>query len=147
MNLVNSQPLLYLTLIALTFGLVGQVQASAAKDIEEIKACQKKYSDRIDYSRCLDSALLQLEREMTTWETNVEFKLKELSRTSGRGEALAIFSKANKDFKQFQKSNCQWQYLAMLPDVATAATMVKECRIYMAKDRIEKLTELSALEF
>jgi len=123
------------------------VNASGLMNIEEVSACQKKHKDRMDYSRCLDSVLLKLEREMTTWETNVEFKLKELSRSSGRGDALVVFGKANKEFKKFRKSNCQWQYLAMLPDVSSAATMVKECKIYMAKDRIAKLTELSELEF
>jgi len=145
---VNKSLSFFTPLIGIVFLLFSGVShTSGLMNIEEVKACQKKHKDRMDYSRCLDSVLLRLEREMTTWENNVEFKLRELSRDSGRGDALIVFTKANKEFKKFRKSNCQWQYLAMLPDVSSAATMVKECKIYMAKDRIAKLTELSELEF
>lgn len=122
-------------------------QAKPMAEIEEIVECQQKHKNRMDYSVCLDNALNKLDREMVTWETNLEYKLRDLSQNTGRGDVLVIFKRSKEQFQKFRKVNCQWQYLAMLPDVAAAATMVKECKIQMVEDRITKLSLLSDMEF
>lgn len=136
-----------LTASLLSSAFSVNAQSNALLNIPEVKSCMEKHKDRIDYSRCLDNALLKLDREMTTWENNVEFKLRELSEGSGRSDALLVFNRASQQFQKFKKTNCQWQYLAMLPDVSAAKTMVKECQIYMTKDRINKLSEISEFDF
>ena len=122
-------------------------QAKPVSEIDEVFECQQKHKNRMDYSVCLDNALNKLDREMTTWETNLEFKLRELSKATGRGDVLMVFKKSKDQFQKFRKVNCQWQYLAMLPDVGAAAAMVKECKIQMVDDRITKLSVLSDMEF
>ena len=133
--------------IVLTCCMPLMSQASEMAEIKEVAACQAKHQDHKSYSQCLDSVLLKFDRDVTTWENNVEYKLKEISSGSGRGDALMTFNKASRQFHAFREVNCRWQYQARLPDVATAAIEVKECKIYMARDRIAQLTLLSQIEF
>lgn len=116
-------------------------------DIEEVMECQKTFKDRLDYARCLDAKLGSLEREMKTWENNLIFKLKELGGESGKPEAIALFNKSVKHFEKYRDSSCQWQYIALLPDVNAASAIVKECKLYMVKTRIKKLKDVNAYEF
>ena len=134
-------------LLAAVTAFLPSVEGKPMSEIEEILECQKKYKNRMDYSVCLDNALNKLDREMVTWETNLEYKLRDLGQNTGRGDVLVIFKKSKEQFQKFRKVNCQWQYLAMLPDVGAAATMVKECKIQMVEDRITKLSILSDMEF
>jgi uncharacterized protein YecT (DUF1311 family) len=119
-----------------------------ATPIEEIATCQAKHKkDKKRYLRCLDALNNQFEREMTTWENSVLYKLEEASKTSGRGEAIAGFKKSIKHFQNYRKVNCQWHYMAFLPDVMMASARLKECQVDMSKDRITKLSQLSEMEF
>lgn len=116
--------------------------------IVEIKNCQSKHKqDEKKYLRCLDAADNQFEREMTSWENSIIFKLEEASESSGRKDAIAGFKKSIKYFQNFKKINCQWQYLAFLPDVMMASARLKECEVGMSKDRISKLMIMSELEY
>jgi uncharacterized protein YecT (DUF1311 family) len=124
--------------------------SNAANDIqmtEEIKSCQDRFKSRMDYARCLDSSLNDLDRIMKTWENNLEFKLKDLRNNGGNPDAMGVFIKSAKEYKKYRKANCQWQYLALLPDVTSASALLKECQIAMTKDRIEKLKLINEYEF
>ena len=140
-------PILVVSLGLSVFCGTKVANATAINEIAEVQNCKARHKNRLDYSQCLDSVLLKLDRDIQTWENNVEFKLKELSNVSGRGDALIVFNKSSKQFHTYRQTNCRWQYLAKLPDVSSAAVMVKECKIDMAKERINNLVQLSELEF
>ena len=114
---------------------------------KDIIACQQKHKNPMDYTLCLDAAYVRVERELMTWETNLEIKVSELKEGPSVGSALQLYKASNKRFTQFKKATCQWQYLAMLPDVTSAIRISKECEIYMTMDRIEKLKELNDMNF
>ena len=116
-------------------------------EIEAIKDCQTRFKDRVDYSRCLDTALTSFQRNLVTWQNDVKFKLQEVAKTNGRRDAIIIFEVSNEEFDSYRKKNCNWQYLAMLPDVSSAAIINKECKIAMTAQRIEDLKEISAFDF
>lgn len=136
--------------LLLGFTLVKPVQAAEnikIFDIKEILDCQSRFKDRVDYSRCLDRVLTNYERTLGTWETNMKFKLQEVAETNGRRDAIIIFQVSSEEFESYKKKNCNWQYLAMLPDVSSASIINKECKIAMTAQRIEDLKEISAFEF
>lgn len=116
-------------------------------DIKEILDCQTRFKDRVDYSRCLDRVISSYDRKLVSWQKNIEFKLKEVAAINGRRDAIIIFQVSNEEFEAYKKKNCNWQYLAMLPDVSSAAIINKECNIAMTAQRIEDLKEISAFEF
>lgn len=116
-------------------------------NIPQVNQCQTKFSDRIDYSRCLDSVLAKYERNMTTWQQDIDFKLKAAAEGTGRNDAEVIFNASTKSFFNYRDKHCQWQYLAMLPDVSSAVIIAKECKIQMTVERINNLMEISAFEF
>ena len=100
----------------------------------------------MDYTLCLDAALLQVERELMSWETNLQIKLEDLAK-DGNTDSIRLYKSAQRNFERYKKATCQWQYLATLPDMTSAVIMAKECQIYMVKDRIVKLQEISELKF
>lgn len=113
-------------------------------DIPEVKDCQSKFSDNVTYSTCLDSLLSTKTRELETWQTDMQTKLKEVT---SRLDVLPLFEKSNKEFEQFKNKNCKWQYLTFLPDVESAVNMSKECQVYMTIQRINELKQLSKFDF
>lgn len=121
-------------------------QADFFYNSKEITDCKQKHQNPMDYTLCLDAAFVQVERELMTWETNVQIKLEENSK-NGNTDSLRLFKSAQKHFERYKKATCQWQYLATLPDMTSAVIMAKECQIYMIKDRIVKLQEISELKF
>ncbi len=114
---------------------------------KDIIQCQQRHKNPMDYTLCLDAAYVKVERELMTWETNLEIKVRELKEGPSMASAINLYKQSNKRFNQFKKSTCQWQYLAMLPDVTSAVRLAKECEIYMTIDRIEKLKELNDMKF
>ncbi|QTH63981.1 DUF1311 domain-containing protein [Psychrosphaera ytuae] len=115
-------------------------------DSKEITDCKQKHKNPMDYTLCLDAAFVQVERQLMTWETNVEIKLEEISKEKS-GDSIRLYKSAQRYFNKHVKATCQWQYLAMLPDMTSAVIMSKECQIYMTKDRIKKLQEMSEMKF
>jgi hypothetical protein len=113
-------------------------------DIPEVKHCQSKFSDNVTYSTCLDSVLSTKKRELETWQTDMETKIREVT---GRRDALSLFEKSSEEFEQFKNKNCKWQYLTFLPDVESAVNMSKECQVYMTIQRINELKQLSKFDF
>lgn len=145
--MLRATPIL-LVLLAAIIPLRGQaesVQTSATLPL--IKECQAKFTARIDYSRCLDAALQTTERDLKAWERNIEFKLAETFAGTGRVDAISVFKSTAKSFLSYRDKHCQWQYLAMLPDVSSAAILAKECKIVMSSERISNLKEVSAFNF
>ena len=112
--------------------------------IPEVKHCQSKFSDNVTYSTCLDSVLSTKKRELETWQTDMETKIREVT---GRRDALSLFEKSSEEFEQFKNKNCKWQYLTFLPDVESAVNMSKECQVYMTIQRINELKQLSKFDF
>lgn len=113
-------------------------------DIPEVKNCQSKFSDNVTYSTCLDSVLSTKTRELETWQTDMETKIREVT---SRRDALSLFEKSSEEFEQFKNKNCKWQYLTFLPDVESAVNMSKECQVYMTIQRINELKQLSKFDF
>ncbi|GHB76427.1 hypothetical protein GCM10008107_27420 [Psychrosphaera saromensis] len=113
-------------------------------DIAEVKHCQSKFSDNVTYSTCLDSVLTTKKRELETWQTDMETKLKKVT---SRTDALSLFAASSQEFEQFKNKNCKWQYLTFLPDVESAVNMSKECQVYMTIQRINELKQLSKYDF
>ena len=116
-------------------------------NIKEILDCQTRFKDRVDYSRCLDRVITSFDRTLVTWQNDIKFKLQEVAAINGRRDAIIIFEVSNEEFDSYKKKNCNWQYLAMLPDVSSASIINKECQIAMTAQRIEDLKEISAFEF
>ncbi len=114
---------------------------------KEIMNCQDKFKSPTDYTLCLDAAYVQVERELMTWETNVEIILRDLADKDATNNPVTLYKSSIRHFNKYKKATCKWQYISMLPDITAAITLSKECEIYMAKDRIEKLKELSELKF
>lgn len=137
------------TLLA-SFALTSPVKAAEnikIFDIKEILDCQARFKDRVDYSRCLDRVISSYDRTLVSWQNNIKFKLQEVAETNGRRDAIIIFQVSGEEFQSYKKKNCNWQYLAMLPDVSSASIVNKECTIAMTAQRIEDLKEISAFEF
>ena len=115
-------------------------------DSKEITDCKQKHKNPMDYTLCLDASLVQVERELMSWQTNVQIKLEKLAE-GGLNDSIRLYKSAQRNFERYKKATCQWQYLATLPDMTSAVIMAKECQIYMVKDRIVKLQEISELKF
>lgn len=132
-------------LIILTSFSITKLQA---EPIKEISSCQSKHKkDKKSYLRCLDALDNRFERDMTAWENNLLFKLEEASSGNGRVEAIAGFKKSIRSFQNFKKVNCQWLYMAYLPDVETASAKLKECQVTMSHARIQALVEWGEQEY
>ena len=101
----------------------------------------------MDYSLCLDAAYVRVERELMTWETNVEIKLTELNKQESGNDPVLLYKASVRYFNKYKKAICKSQYVAMLPDLTSAVALAKECEIYISKDRIEKLKEFSEISF
>jgi uncharacterized protein YecT (DUF1311 family) len=116
-------------------------------DIKEVNECQQRHQDRIDYSRCLDQVLGQYERNHQSWQNDIIFKLQDTENGFNRSDAVQIFKSSIKAWESYKNKHCQWQYIALLPDVASASIVVKECQIVTTVQSIENLKEVSAFEF
>jgi len=116
-------------------------------EVPEILDCQERHNAVKSYSMCLDSVIKKYERELKTWESNIEIKLTGTNAFNGKEEAMFVFKKSKKDFEDYRARNCNWQYLAALPDVDSAGIINKECNINMTLTRINSLKEISAFEF
>lgn len=135
--------------IALLFTVTSTqaIDSVTLYEVPEILNCQERHKTIVSYSRCLDSVVKKYHRELKTWETNIELKLKDVAKVNGRHDSIMAFKGSVKEFESFRKRNCNWQYLAMLPDVPSAGIITKECDINMTIQRIGSLKEISAFDF
>lgn len=123
------------------------VQNVGRFDIPEVLLCQTKFDDKVNYSACLDSVLVKKQRELSTWNKSMNFKLQEVAELNGRKDAITLFSSSQQEFERFKNKNCKWQYLTLLPDTHIAANMTKECEIYMTIQRTNELKHMSKFDF
>jgi hypothetical protein len=104
--------------------------------------CSGKSQSQLDYSRCLDAALEQAERELVTFENGHLFQLQELAQKTGRDDPLKVFTRSRNHFKQFRNDHCRWQYLALIPDSQAGASVYKECMLEQLKLQSELLKNI-----
>ena len=137
-------------LSTLTFGIYSvntHADSMALYEVPEILDCQTRHKKVSSYSSCLDSVITKFHRELVTWESNIEIKLNGTNEFNNKNEAIFVFKKSKKDFEDYRSRNCNWQYLAALPDVSSAGIINKECNINMTITRINSLKEISAFNF
>ena len=101
--------------------------------------CQEQQQSQLKYSKCLDQQLTQAERALETWENSHRLKLEEMAQRTGRDDPLRLFNRSRTEFKQFSSDHCRWQFLALIPDSDTGATLFKECMIKQLNQQIELL--------
>ncbi|MDB2373942.1 lysozyme inhibitor LprI family protein [Psychrosphaera haliotis] len=138
---------LFIFCFSLSLSMLVSAEESFFYSSKEITDCKQKHKRPMDYTLCLDAAFVQVERELMTWETNVEIILRDLNKEETGNNPLLLYKSSIRYFNKYKKATCKWQYIAMLPDVSSSISMAKECEIYMTKDRISKLKELSKLNF
>lgn len=116
--------------------LLGSFQLFAAT------TCSPNDQSQLEYSRCLDAALEQAERELVTWENGHLFQLQEMAQKTGRDDPLKVFTRSRNHFKQFRTDHCRWQYLALIPDSQAGASVYKECMIEQLKLQSDLLSKI-----
>ena len=116
--------------------LLGSFHLAAAS------TCNSKNQSQLEYSRCLDAALEQAERELATWENGHLFQLQEMAQKTGRDDPLKVFTRSRSHFKQFRTDHCRWQYLALIPDSQAGASVYKECMLEQLKLQSELLSKI-----
>ncbi|WP_448214273.1 lysozyme inhibitor LprI family protein [Colwellia sp. MEBiC06753] len=121
----------------LIFTSVCLNQSVLAKSVAD---CDEKFTDNVEYSRCLDLVKDNVERELQTWVNNQVFVLEEMALKTGRTSPLKMFKRSQDDFIKFRENNCRWQYLALSPGTG-AAPAYKKCFITISKNRIDELSE------
>ena len=90
---------------------------------------------------CLDQQLEQSQRELTSWENNLQFKLEQHVKTTGRKDSLQGFTKSRQLFQNFQEQDCRWQYQLRLPESQQAAIAYKTCQLRHVQQRIDQLKQ------
>lgn len=108
-----------------------------------MESCQEKMEDTVEYSRCLDSVIEVVDRELQTWVNNQVYILEELAMNTGRTSALSMFRRSQANFIKYREDNCRWQYLAVSPS-PDSGPAYKTCYIRASKDRIKELTLLNS---
>jgi len=106
-----------------------------------INACEKQTEIK-KISRCFDSVIESIDRELQTWINNQTFNLEELAIKTGRQSALALFKRSQRDFIRYRENNCRWQYLAISPDIR-AGNAYKKCYIILTQNRINELSQVT----
>jgi uncharacterized protein YecT (DUF1311 family) len=116
--------------------------AAFAKEnpVDSAKLCIKNNNSIPAQSRCLDTIIDHIDREMQMWVNNQTFILEELAVKAGRSSALSMFKRAQNNFVKYQEDNCRWQYLAISPD-QRAPLAYKKCYILLAVNRIKELQQ------
>ena len=92
-------------------------------------------------SRCLDSVISHVDRELQTWVNLYTFNLEEKALVNGRYSALKMFKRAQGDFITYRENDCRWQYLAVSPERG-ADIAYKSCYINLSESRIDILSKI-----
>ena len=115
---------------------------SEAKTARTIEQCEKKFTNNVEFSQCLDMVKNLAERELTAWVNNKTFELEDLASVTGRSGTLNMFKRSQKNFVTYRENNCKFYYLALSPGSGAGAAY-KKCFITMTKARIKELDEIS----
>jgi uncharacterized protein YecT (DUF1311 family) len=130
-----------LTLVSLCPLLIF-TPAKAAKNIEE---CRKQTAEQIStasMSRCLDSVISFVDRELQTWVNLHTFNLEEKALVNGRHSALKMFRRSQSNFITYRENDCRWQYLAISP-ARGADIAYKACYVMLSQARITSLSNIN----
>ncbi|WP_337881469.1 lysozyme inhibitor LprI family protein [Rheinheimera sp.] len=101
--------------------------------------CDENQQDKKAQLRCLEQQLQQTQRELSTWENNLQFKLEQHVKTTGRQDALNGFNKSRQSFQSYQEQDCRWQFQLRLPESQAAAIAYKSCQLRHIQQRIDQL--------
>ncbi|PKI16126.1 lysozyme inhibitor LprI family protein [Colwellia sp. 12G3] len=115
--------------------------AHATKSIEE---CQKQNAENMSsppMSRCLDSVISFVDRELQTWVNLHTFNLEEKALVNGRYSALKMFKRSQSNFITYRENDCRWQYLAISPERG-ADLAYKTCYVMLSQSRITALSNI-----
>jgi uncharacterized protein YecT (DUF1311 family) len=116
--------------------------ANAKKNIEE---CQKQNAEEVSsapMSRCLDSVISFVDRELQTWVNLHTFNLEEKALVNGRYSALKMFKRSQSNFITYRENDCRWQYLAISPERG-ADLAYKTCYVKLSQSRIIALSNIT----
>lgn len=105
-------------------------------------ACERGKPSHTEYMQCLDQQLVQIKRELTSWENNHLFQLEEQAASTGRKDGLKLFNKARQSFELYTEQDCRWQFISKLPNDDAAGASYKECQLFHFKQRIELLKQV-----
>ena len=115
--------------------------ANATKSIEE---CRQQHAEKISFaplSRCLDSVISFVDRELQTWVNLHTFNLEEKALVNGRYSALKMFKRSQSNFITYRENDCRWQYLAISPERG-ADVAYKTCYVLLSQSRITALSKI-----
>ncbi|MBU2871488.1 DUF1311 domain-containing protein [Colwellia sp. E2M01] len=121
--------------LLLLYPLLSLTSAHAASSIEE---CQNNAPEQLAeqaMSKCLDSVIMHVERELQTWVNLHTFALEEKAANNGRSSALNMFKSAQRSFVSYREDDCRWQYLAISP-ASGASIGYKKCFVVLSNARI-----------
>ncbi|NQZ28036.1 MAG: DUF1311 domain-containing protein [Colwellia sp.] len=127
--------------LSLLYPLLMMSPANAAKDIA---SCQKQTAEEISsaaMSRCLDSVISYVDRELQTWVNLHTFNLEEKALVNGRYSALRMFKRSQSNFITYRENDCRWQYLAISPERG-ADVAYKTCYVLLSQSRITALSKI-----
>lgn len=129
---------------ALLCPLLMTCAVQATNTIEE---CQTQVSNKTSstaLSRCLDSVITAVDRELQTWVNLHHFNLEEKVFTHGGHSALNMFKRSQKSFISYRENDCRWQYLVISPS-KDADLAYKTCYITLSKSRIAALSKIETI--
>lgn len=115
--------------------------AQAAKSIE---ICEKENIGKLSessMSRCLDSVIAHIDRDLQTWVNLHTFNLEEKALVNGRYSALKMFKRSQSNFITYRENDCRWQYLAVSPERG-ADLAYKVCYVLLSQSRIDSLSTI-----
>lgn len=118
-------------------------QPVLANDAQDpIAQCKVKKLSAANYLRCLDRQVNDLSEKLTIWLNNKQFQLEEFAESSGHKTPLKVFKRSNNYFAKYMQEHCRWQYLMLLPDTASAAMRLKECKINLLQQRLAEMIQV-----
>jgi len=107
-----------------------------------IDHCESTQTTTSGLSSCFDIVKAAVDRELQTWINNQIFILEEIALSTGRGAALEMFKRSQRNFITFRENDCRWQYLVISPGTG-AASAYKKCYILLSQDRIKELEAIN----
>lgn len=132
-----------LAVTVLLFPLLINQPAKAAKTVDE---CHNKNSEQDSdnsISRCLDSVISYVDKELQTWVNLHTFNLEEKALVNGRYSALKMFKRSQSNFITYRENDCRWQYLAVSPEKG-ADLAYKACYVSLSQSRITALSKITS---
>jgi uncharacterized protein YecT (DUF1311 family) len=131
-----------LTALSLCFSSISS--ATKLSDENSIERCYKNMVDRTEHeviSRCLDTVINAVDKELQIWINLHQFNLEEKAQVNGRYSALKMFKRSQSSFITYRENTCRWQYLNISPALG-ADVAYKACYVTLSETRINTLTNI-----